>query len=359
MDILFIGKRFYTNRDNYNEKFGRIYQLPYYWSKTCDTSLWLIDYHSRRNIQDLDEELKIFSTSVFSFLFFLKIFKTILLHRPKIIVSSGDCYIGLLGFFLSKICRSKFVFDIYDKYDTFKGYRNLGYKDLFKYLIQKADKVFFANTLLSKEINYGTPYIIIKNGINYKNFNTISKNEAKKKLNLDPDKIIIGYFGTLEKDRGIEDIINAVKMLNSDEKYKNLILLISGKNIDDINLNYYFIKYLGNLDFSLIPQTLSSCDILTIPYRRSNQINYGSSCKIIEYIASQRPIVATKSANLIEEFPVIKDKLPVKYIAECNSPESLRDILKLQIQTPIILKEIDEMSWELVASKAIFFIMKK
>ena len=66
MNILFIGKRFYTNRDALAEKYGRIYQLPYHWSKkeNIDIKLWLIDYHSLENVITKDEGLEIISTPV-------------------------------------------------------------------------------------------------------------------------------------------------------------------------------------------------------------------------------------------------------------------------------------------------------
>ena len=42
MRVLFIGKRFYTNRDAYTERFGMIYQLPFWWAKAGhEVDLWL------------------------------------------------------------------------------------------------------------------------------------------------------------------------------------------------------------------------------------------------------------------------------------------------------------------------------
>ena len=32
MSVLFIGKRYYTNRDALAERYGRIYQLPWNWA---------------------------------------------------------------------------------------------------------------------------------------------------------------------------------------------------------------------------------------------------------------------------------------------------------------------------------------
>jgi len=46
--VLFIGKRFYTNRDALTERYGRIYQLPHLWAEDgVSTRLWLVDYKTR------------------------------------------------------------------------------------------------------------------------------------------------------------------------------------------------------------------------------------------------------------------------------------------------------------------------
>lgn len=359
MDILFIGKRFYTNRDAYSEKFGRIYQLPYHWSKKTKTKLWLIDYHTKENIKDTDDQLEISSTAIFSFSFIFKLISIIIFERPKTIVASGDCYIGLLGLVLSKICFSKFVFDIYDKYDAFKGYRNFGFKNLLLFLIKNSNINFFASKLLAKEIHCNTPYKIIPNGINYHNFIISTKNSAREKLKLDQDVFIIGYIGSIEYERGITDLIHAVKTIKQEDQFKNLTLLIAGKNSHNINLDYDFIKYLGNLNFNEVPSALSACDILAIPYRRSEQINYGTSCKIVEYIATQKPIVATESANILEDFPAYQNQLPNDYLAKCNNINSLIETIKKQITQPIILECIVEMSWDTISDKALNSLMEE
>ena len=50
MNTLFIGKRYYTNRDALLERYGRIYQLPALWRQDgVDVRLWLLDYHRRRS----------------------------------------------------------------------------------------------------------------------------------------------------------------------------------------------------------------------------------------------------------------------------------------------------------------------
>ncbi|WP_111859195.1 glycosyltransferase [Acinetobacter sp. CFCC 10889] len=349
MEILFIGKRFYTNRDAYHEKFGRIYQLPYQWSQLHNTHLWLIDYHSKEKVKTSNNHLKITSTPIFSFNFLIFILK-IIFSRPKIIVASGDCYIGLLGYILAKVTFRKFVFDVYDKYDVFTGYKNLGFSNLFHFLIKKSNLVFFASKLLEKDINQNKNYHIIPNGVDYSKFKTINKENARKNYNLSQKQLIIGYIGSIEYTRGIEDLINAVDKLRKNRI--DIKILIAGKNTDNINLNYNFIHYLGNLDFNLVPIAISACDLLAIPYRRSNQINYGTSCKIAEYIAIGKPIIATESANILEDFPEYINVLPKDYLAQCYNSDDLAKVIEKQLNDPIILQKLDTMTWESIAMKA-------
>lgn len=311
MNILFIGKRFYTNRDAYTEKFGRIYQLPYHWSKEVPTSLWLIDYHSREKIQDKHDHLNIISTPIVSFIFISIIFKIILTQRPTTIVASGDCYIGLFSYLLAKICGSKFVFDIYDKYDAFSGYRNLGFKNLYNYLLKNADICLFASKKLKENSeNICKKTILVLNGIDTKHFYPRDKNHSRLHFNLDKDKIYVGYFGSMEIERGIDDLIDAVKLLH--QKNKKIYILLAGKKRKNLNLQHEFIHYLGNIPFKYVPIAMACCDILTLPYRNSAFLDNASSCKIGEYIAMDIPISMTNANSLIHNIHLdsaIKDSL--------------------------------------------------
>lgn len=303
MSLLFIGKRFYTNRDAYTEKFGRIYQLPYYWSKEALTSLWLIDYYSKEKIHDKHESLNILSTPIFSLIFIFNILKIVLIQRPKTIVASGDCYIGLFSFLIAKLCGAKFVFDIYDKYDAFSGYRNLGFKNLFHFLMMHADICLFA----SKKFKNDSEYICKKtqlapNGVDTNHFYPRDKNQSREYFNLDQNKVYIGYFGSMEIERGIDDLITAIKLLH--EENNNICILLGGKKREDLNLDYEFIHYLGNVPFKDVPIAMACCDVLTLPYRNSEFLDNAASCKISEYISMKIPIFATPTIGIVNNFEI-------------------------------------------------------
>ena len=151
MRVLFIGKRFYTNRDAYTERFGRIYQLPYWWAKAGhEVDLWLVDYHGGEAGVSQDEALTVETTPVLRWRFFKRwisaCFSRRSARRPDIIVASGDCYVGLVAYLAAFLSGSKFVFDVYDRYDVFDGYRRLPGFDPLTFLLRRSWVATFAST---------------------------------------------------------------------------------------------------------------------------------------------------------------------------------------------------------------------
>lgn len=353
MSILFIGKRFYTNRDAYTEKFGRIYQLPFYWSKEKKCQLWLVDYHTKEKIKDRDNNLSIISTPALNFAFIFKILSILIIERPKTIVASGDCYIGLLGFILSKFCFSKFIFDVYDKYDTFSGYKNLGFINLFHFLLKKSDKCLFASRKLQgdfQSICQNTH--LVPNGVDTSIFYPRNKKASREFFQLDQNSIYIGYFGSMEEERGIDDLIEAVKLLHKlNNKFK---ILLGGKKRESLNLDYDFIKYLGNISFHNVPIAMASCDILTLPYRSSEFLDNASSCKIYEYLSMNITIVATKSKNTLNTLD--KNTLEKIILCSMNNPSQLVSSIKKHFEhtQSITYENTYSFSWKEISKNILF-----
>ncbi|RKG31605.1 glycosyltransferase [Acinetobacter tianfuensis] len=341
MDVLFIGKRFYTNRDAYNEKFGRIYQIPHYISQKKTTHLWLIDYHTRNINRSSDQQLEITTTPVFSLMFLYMIFKMIF-KRPKLIIASGDCYIGLLSLILSKITRSKFIFDVYDKYDTFSGYRNLFGINLYQLLLKKSDMCLFPSLKLlndTKDICKKT--FFVPNGIDENLFHPKDKSLARQTFNLKNGDLYIGYFGSMEIERGIDDLIQATKLVR--KIGIDLKILIGGTKRLDLNLDDAFIHYLGNIPFNTVSTAMSCCDLLALPYRKSSLMDHGSSCKIAEYLALQIPIVSTNSTNFSSNFNLSKNDISI--LSECSDPDSFAQAILHQLKNPHYFIAKDDRTW--------------
>ena len=307
MRILFIGKRYYTNRDAYTERFGRIYQLPYWWATSGhDVDLWLLDYHGGDVDQTRDETLTVETTPILRWRFFARWaaagFSRWSRRRPDIIVASGDCYTGFVAYLAAVFCGAKFVFDVYDRYELFDGYRRFPGFDPQTFLVRKADAVTFVSVAVMDELRELTrDAALVPNGIDLNLFSPQSMRDSRKQFDLPDDVPLIGYFGSMEVDRGVGDLIDAVASLV--DQGTALCLVIGGKANPEINLEYPWVRYLGNLDYKQMPTALASCDLLALPYRQSEIMDQGASCKIAEYIAVQRPVVATRTQNFVRNFP--------------------------------------------------------
>lgn len=350
LNILFIGKRFYTNRDALKEKYGRIYQLPWHWSQAgIPTKLWLIDYHTRTAHRLRDDNLEVHSTPVRSL--------TILQHwcssggfKPSqpfdMVIASGDCYIGWMAYFLARRMKAKFVFDVYDKYDEFAGYRSPPGFNLFTQLLDKAHARLFASRALMESLRRAPHDCLALNGLDIHRFAPRDMQKSRQTMNLPPNTLLVGYFGGMEQDRGIVDLIAAVTLLR--KQGMEIQLVLGGKPSLDLNLQQPGVLYLGNVPYEKMPDALAACDLLAIPYRRSAFMDAGSSNKIAEAIACQRPIVATRTPNLIANFPDQARRLS-PLLAAPGDPESLAQSIRLQSQQRLLVDMPDRMTWQHIA----------
>lgn len=349
INILFIGKRFNTNRDVLLEKFGRNYQFPFHLSMRNNVSLWLVDYHSKNTIHSTDGPLNIISTPVKNLAVFCHYFSGNYKNSNTIdiVIASGDCYIGFMAQRLAKKLRARFVFDVYDKYDEFGGYiKPLGV-DLFGHLLKTADMCLFASRALMQSLGQSARDSILSNGIDAKHFRPIDKTDARHKLKLSTVQIFIGYFGSMEPDRGVQELIAAVQILR--QQGQDVELLLGGKADASLDISQPGIRYLGNVPFENVPYALAACDVLTVPYRRSSFMDAGASNKIAEAMACQRPIVATRSPNLTANFPEQAQALE-PYLAEPSSPVSLVAALTKQLTDLKLVTPPSNIYWNEIAA---------
>ncbi|MEO6690520.1 MAG: glycosyltransferase [Dokdonella sp.] len=352
--MLFIGKRFYTNRDALRERYGRIYQLPWHWADVgLRTRLWLIDYHSREKASVVDGALDVLSTPVFSGAAIgraaVELFSRKRIDEmPRVVVASGDCYIGLLAYRIARRLRARLVFDVYDKYDEFEGYHRFFGFDSFDFLLRRADARLFASRALMENLgaNQGSNHLV-PNGLDSSRFRPLDRLASRRALGLAEDTSIVGYFGGMEPDRGVQDLIAAVSRLRA--RGSPLELLLGGKPPADLDLNVPGVRFAGDVPYERMPAMLASCDLLAIPYRRSAFMDAGASNKIAEAIACQRPIVATRTPNLTMNFPEQAERLG-ELLAEPGDSEDLARAIQAQLAERRMVHMPPGMDWSSISA---------
>lgn len=173
--------------------------------------------------------------------------------------------------------------------------------------------------------------------------NLPTKQECRQKLGLPEHRKIIGYIGrfrTMEMEKGIPELVQAMGKLPCFNENEPLLLCVGGpmntvKNYLELahknnipNNRFQFRDRVANIE---VPLWLKACDILTIPWQW-NQFSayYTSPMKLFEYMATGNPIIAS-------DLPSIKEILSHNQNALlCTSGDiqAIADSIKLLLENP-------------------------
>jgi len=352
--ILFLGKRFYTNKDALEERFGRIFHLPSEWSKAGQrVFLWLIDYHSRKPVRRLLDGMEIASTPVLSAAMLKSAVSVLMRARPTIIVASGDCYIGLLGWALARLVGARFVFDVYDKYDEFEGYRKPFGLDLFGFLLKRADLCLYASRALAVRLSPfrgGGAVDVVPNGVDGEMFHPMDTASCRNALGLASDQILVGYFGGMEPDRGVQDLVEAIGLVRNHGQ--DVRLLVCGREHPATKLDHAWIDYRGMVAHEQMPLYINAADLLVVPYRLSEFMDMGASCKIAEFLMCRRPLVSTTTPNLTANFPLQAAELGAS-LCRPSDPRDLASAISHQLSYRVVASSPTGFTWPEIAIQAL------
>lgn len=347
MKILLLCKRRYTNKDLLADRFGRLFHLPVQMSRLgAEVSVIALDYHNSTEAVAEANGVR-FSTSPATWTrlpgLLPALRRKVAEARPDVIIASGDSHIGFIGRRLAATVGAKFVFDVYDYYPAFKGNRIPGMRAMFASVVRQADLTFCASRpLMERLASQGARTILIENGVDRALFFPRDKQAARKQLGLAEDAMLVGYFGSITPTRG-PLLFEAVERLRSE--LPSLDILLSGK-VSGVDVNRPGIIYKGELPQSEIPILISACDVVTVPYARDPFNDMAGPCKIAEYLACVRPVVATRVAGQDEFFKDAPSSL-----CEPSSPELARALVN-QIQDSQLVPFPHRLDWAQIGRTA-------
>ena len=89
-------------------------------------------------------------------------------------------------------------------------------------------------------------------------------------------------------------LFEAVRDLTGE--FPGIRILLAGK-VQGVSVEDPLITYLGEMAQSAIPRLIAACDVVTVPYARDDFNDMAGPCKIAEYLACERPVVATRVAG--------------------------------------------------------------
>jgi len=208
--------------------------------------------------------------------------------------------------------------------------------------------------------------LVSPDGVDFNYFNlTLTKEEARKKLNLPINKKIVVYTGHLYKWKGVDVLADAARLLPKD----TIIYFVGGLE----KLRQEFIRKYEDLikagkivsikhqPQEFIPVWLKAADLLVLPNTAKDNISkyYTSPLKLFEYMVSRRPILAADLPSLRD---ILNDNNSVFF-----KPDEAKDlamkvvkIINQEIETKEKIKnafeQVKKYSWDNRARSILNFI---
>ena len=284
--------------------------------------------------------------------FSLSVFFYLLFKRADYIYSRDLFSLWILSFF-----KKNLIYEAHAFPENFFLYKRVFKKTKAIIVVTQKLKEFFIQKEIAK-----SRILVAPDGVDLEEFNIKeSKEQCRRKLNLPLDKKIIGYVGqlkTMGMEKGITNLIKATRIIG------HTLCLVGSRESDIIEykkltkgLNVIFV---GHIQHKLIPYYLKSFDVLVMAFPWiKHYAYYMSPLKMFEYMASQRPIVAS-------DLPSIREVLNRNnaILVQPNSPQSLAQGIEIALEntdfSAKILKQafknVQKYTWSKRANNIIKFI---
>lgn len=217
----------------------------------------------------------------------------------------------------------------------------------------------------------GLPSLVAEDAVDLEEFSGISKISARKKLHLDLNKKLIIYTGSLYVRKGVYILADAAKKI-SDSKTQFIFVGGTDGGKDVLEMQSYLDKnkiknvvLTGFISPKITPYYLRAADILALPNsaKVKESREYTSPMKLFEYLAADRPILASSTSANCE---VLRHNNNA-YLVKPDSSKDLVQGLKIILDDQSLAKSLGtnaakdalKYSWEKRTEKILKFITKQ
>lgn len=183
-------------------------------------------------------------------------------------------------------------------------------------------------SFVDRFVHRGCPTEKINTVMNSPQESVFTKVVHKSKMKSNENKLVLMYHGLIVERYGLEDLVNAVKLLK--DKIPEIELAIYGdgeyvpvllKIIDEFKLNDT-IKYFGLISLDEIAEIIPECDIGIIPNRLGPFTTINFPTRIFEYLHMKKPVVVPRTQGINDYF----DEEAIFYF-DAGNAENLANVI--------------------------------
>jgi glycosyltransferase involved in cell wall biosynthesis len=231
-----------------------------------------------------------------------------------------------LGTILRRVKKNHYTKVICIADNIFPHEKRPGDKPFTKYFLKPIDGFITMSKKVLEDLHKfakGKPTKFVPHPL-YDNFGEIiSKEEARKKLNINREDKVLLFFGFIRKYKGLDILLESMKILKENPSAQNIKLLIAGefyedeKNyhalLNDASIKNNLILHTQFISDSIVKYYLCAADCVVQPYRNATQSGVTPLAYHFEI-----PMIVTNVGGL----PSLVPDKKVGLIAEPN-PESI------------------------------------
>ena len=298
MKILFLSKQRPQNRDLVKRPYGRFYYFPKLMAdRGHEIHLLLLNYRQGPTISLQRNGFHWVSESFFPTggLSYLRlIIDRIQTFSPDWIAGLSDTYYGILAQRLGKRFGIACAIDAYDNYESYIPWCRPLHR-VWRSAIAAADVVTAAGPHLADymaQSRPNKPVAVVPMAPDPNIFTPREREACRRDIGLPLDKKLVGYCGSLHRNRGVDNLFNAWNILHSN--ISDARMVISGRRQRGVRIPSGA-RHLGYLSDERVPDLLNAVDVLVIPNRLSSFGEYSCPVKLYEAMQCRIPVVATRT----------------------------------------------------------------
>ncbi|MGE4196779.1 MAG: glycosyltransferase [Phycisphaerales bacterium] len=185
---------------------------------------------------------------------------------------------------------------VYQRTDRFEEYRGVDRGAIIgndRLLKREADITLFCSSLLfeqeSGDCRGGAGAVFVDHGVDYSAFEQAGEPRAVPSDVADLKKPLVGFVGGIDEQTFDPGLFNDVARRLADVNF----VLVGACSLEPDWCNLGNVRQLGKRPYEQVASYMAACDVLIMPWNRSEWIRACNPVKHKEYLAVGRPVVTT------------------------------------------------------------------
>lgn len=299
MKLLCLCKRHPQGRDLFNRPYGRFFHLPRLLAERGhEVHLLLLSYRNDPSAKRRDGGLHWHTVSARPWgpvPYISLACKLASEVRPNWVMGLSDTWYGILAQWLAAKYNARSLIDAYDNYESYIPWATPLHW-AWRRACRRADALSAAGPGLLNLIA-GARETVCKAIVPMAAdpvFSRMDQDDSRHRLGLPIDLPLVGYCGSLYRNRGVESLFVALENLCS--KHPDLKIVVSGRRQKGLEIPLGLAQRvieLGYLADEKMPFLLNAMDVLLVINRPSDFGNHSYPAKLYEAMQCGVPVIAT------------------------------------------------------------------